>query len=213
MRKGFCEIVCVIDRSGSMQTVKEDAIGGFNTFIEKQRELEGEASVTFVQFDDRYELVYENKPLKDVPLLNDKTFEPRGMTALLDAMGKTINSVGDRLAKTAEKDRPEKVIMVILTDGEENHSKEFTRDVVFNMVDHQRNKYSWEFIFLAADQDAIDVGRTYGFLAPDCVSYCSADGGTRTVCASSMHGCVTNYRMSVSINNTDTGNDIDITNE
>jgi len=201
MKKGFCEIVCIIDRSGSMEDVKEDAIGGFNTFIEKQKKIEGEASVTFIQFDDKYEIVYENKMLKDVPLLDNNTYIPRGWTALLDAIGKTINSVGERLLKTDEKDRPEKVIFVILTDGYENWSKEFTRDKIFEMITHQKEKYSWEFIFIAADQDAIATGTAYGFAAKDCINYMSTEEGTRTVCASTMHGCVANYRSTVTINN------------
>ena len=196
MRFKFDEIVCIIDRSGSMESVADDAIGGFNTFIEKQKEVEGKASVTFVQFDDKYEIVYENKMLEDVPILDNKTFIPRGMTALLDAIGKTINSVGERLSKTNKKDRPRKVIFAILTDGHENYSKEFTRDKIFEMITHQKEKYSWEFIFIAADQDAIGTGTSYGFSAKDCINYVSTGIGTRTMCASSLHGCVTNYRVS-----------------
>ncbi|MFW9872522.1 MAG: hypothetical protein ACFFG0_05415, partial [Candidatus Thorarchaeota archaeon] len=146
-----CEIVCIIDRSGSMASIAKDAIGGFNTFLEEQKKVKGEATLTFIQFDTDYEIIHENKPLFDVPKLNESTFQPRGATALLDAVGKTIDSVGKRLSNMQENNRPEKVIVAILTDGEENSSKEYTLSKVREMITHQRDKYQWEFIFLAAN--------------------------------------------------------------
>ncbi len=179
MRKNHCEIVCIIDRSGSMASIKQDAIGGFNTFIEGQKAVAGTANVTLVLFDDQYEVVYENVELSKVESLTEKTFVPRGMTALLDAIGKTINSVGERLSKTDEKDRPEKVMFCILTDGAENASTEFRKNIIKDMITHQREKYSWEFVFLAANQDAFTSADNIG-ISKNYTSNFVADGlGTR----------------------------------
>jgi uncharacterized protein YegL len=153
--QNLTEIVMIVDRSGSMESIKDDAQGGFNSFIEEQKKLPGEAALTLVQFDTEYETVHENKPLKDVP---PYTLVPRGWTALLDALGMTIAKVGERLAKTPEEQRPGKVLVVIITDGQENSSKEYTKEKVFEAVSHQREKYKWEFQFLAANQDAIQAG-------------------------------------------------------
>jgi len=183
-KKDFAEIVCVIDRSGSMEAIRTDAIGGFNTFVEEQRKVPGEAAITFTQFDTEYEVVYTNKPLADVPALDASTYVPRGMTALLDAIGRTINDLGARLEKTDENDRPEKVIFIILTDGHENASHEFTRDKVFEMITHQKEKYGWEFIFLAAGQDAIATGMGLGIDAKDAVNFAATGKGVRAAYSS-----------------------------
>ncbi len=137
-RKGLTEIVMVIDRSGSMATIKDDAIGGLNTFIEEQQKVKGEANLTTVLFDDEYILWHDGVDIKKVEPFTERTYVPRSMTALLDAIGKTANDVGERLRKTKEKDRPEKVLFVILTDGMENASKEFTKPQIVEIIDHHR---------------------------------------------------------------------------
>ena len=149
MKQGLSEIICIIDRSGSMGIIKNDAIGGFNTFLEEQKKLPGEATLTYIQFDTEYEVVHENKPLKDVQPINGSIYIPRGRTALLDAVGKTIDATGRRLANTPEENRPEKIIVAILTDGEENASHQYNLSKIKEMIKHQKEKYSWEFIFLA----------------------------------------------------------------
>jgi len=154
MKKGLSEIVCIIDRSGSMEKIKHDAIGGFNTFVADQKRHPGEATMTYVQFDNQYEIVFEGKPLNEVQPIDASTFVPRGSTALLDAVGRTINNVGARLSNIPEDQRPESVIVVIITDGEENASQEMTRKMIKGMITHQQDKYGWQFIFLAANQDA-----------------------------------------------------------
>jgi uncharacterized protein YegL len=131
--------------------------------------------VTLVQFDTEYEMLFENSPLQDVPHYE---LHPRGGTALLDAMAQTIKSVGDRLERTPEPLRPGKVVVVVVTDGEENSSKTATRDQVFSMVEHQRTKYAWEFMYLAANQDAIAVGQSYGIV--NSMNYAAADGEVKT---------------------------------
>lgn len=168
--KDFTDITVVLDRSGSMNAVKQAIIDGFDEFVNKQK-LEGDnASLTFVQFDDQYEAVFENKPIKDVVSIKD-TYQPRGLTGLLDAIGRTINSTGKRLADTPESDRPNKVIFVIITDGHENCSKEYSRDKVFKMIRHQEEKYRWEFVFIGANQDAISAGATLGIKLGNAMTY------------------------------------------
>lgn len=183
MRKGHTEVVFVMDRSGSMSSIQSDAIGGFNSVIKSQREDEGTSSISLVLFDDQYEVVYENVDINEVKELDNKTFVPRGMTALLDAIGKTINSVGDRLSKTEEDNRPEKVMLCIITDGQENQSREFTNEKIKEMIEHQRTKYNWEFSFLAANQDAFKTGGNLGISSAYTASFAANSVGTRTAYA------------------------------
>ena len=196
MKKGLSEIVCIIDRSGSMATIRDDAIGGFNTFLAEQKKLPGEARLTLILFDDEYIKLYDGMNIQDVPDLNETTYIPRGMTALLDAIGKTITAVGERLRNTPEDERPEKVIVPILTDGMENDSKEYkSKDKIFKMVNHQKDVYKWEFIYLAANQDAVQEGTNYGINAKDCFNFVASGIGTRAA-YSSMNATVKSYRNS-----------------
>ena len=188
-----CEIVCIIDRSGSMATIREDAIGGFNTFLEDQQKVEGEANLTFIQFDTDYEVVHENLPLMDVPPLNKSTFQPRGSTALLDAIGKTIDNVGKRLDNMQEKNKPEKIIVAILTDGEENSSRQYNLQTVKEMITHQREKYQWEFIFLGANQDAFAEASKIGIASEDTFNFDTTSLGV-TVAYADMSKRTKSYR-------------------
>jgi hypothetical protein len=175
------DITVVLDRSGSMSSIKEATIGGFNTFINEQKKASGEAFISLSQFDDVYEVVYVQKSVKETPLLDDKTFVPRNGTALLDAIGRSINSTGDRLSNMSESDRPSKVIFVIITDGLENASVEFNKARIFEMITHQREKYSWQFIFLAANQDAIATACGLGISGTSAISYSSTSASTNAV--------------------------------
>lgn len=176
-KPNFIEIVVVLDRSGSMNAVRSDTIGGFNAFVSDQKSnVVGEIKLSLIQFDDQYEIVYNGKQVKDVPLLTEDTFVPRGMTALLDAVGKSINEVGARLAKTPELERPSLLVFVILTDGQENASKEFKLSQVKEMIKHQTEKYSWQFVFLGADQDTfqaeqlgVSSNNTYNYKSSDTI--------------------------------------------
>jgi hypothetical protein len=154
MKKDLCEIVIVLDESGSMGSCKSDTIGGVNLFLDNQKKIKGEVWVTLVKFSDYYKMVNDAVPLDQVAYLNENNYTPSYSTALLDAVGKIINIIGKRLADTPETERPERVIFAVITDGYENSSREFTRSQVFQMVTHQKEKYSWEFIFLGADIDA-----------------------------------------------------------
>lgn len=193
MKDNLCDINIILDRSGSMVKVKEDTIGGFNTFLKEQQSAPGEANITLVQFDDNYEVVYEGKSIKDAQPLDENTFVPRGFTALLDTIGKTINTVGARLAATEEKERPGKVVFVILTDGQENASKEFVPGQIAEMISRQKDTYNWEFIFLGANQNAIVTARGIGIAAQDALSYAANAQGTEAAFAS-MSGNLVSYR-------------------
>ncbi len=154
-----CELVFVIDRSGSMTTIRNDMEGGFKTLIEDQRKVPGSCAVTLVQFDDQYEVVYTARAIDSVAPMS---LEPRGSTALFDAIGRTINATGARLGTLAEHDRPSKVIFVVITDGQENASREYNHARVTEMIKHQRDKYAWDFVFLGADENAIGVATSMG---------------------------------------------------
>jgi len=159
MNTNLTDITLVVDRSGSMRSIQEDAEGGINSFISQQAGEPGEASLTLLHFNTRYELVHNGVPIADVP---EYQLVPRGMTALLDAVGRAINETGRRLAQLPELDRPGLVIFVVMTDGLENSSCEFTRQQVREMIEHQQDKYSWQFTFLGADQDAFAEGGKLG---------------------------------------------------
>jgi hypothetical protein len=159
MRTDLTDITMVVDRSGSMESIKSDAEGGINSFIDQQKQEPGEALLTLVQFDTDYEFVHKGKPIKQAPAFK---LVPRGSTALLDAVGRAINETGARLAAMEESQRPGLVVFVIVTDGQENSSKEFTRERLRQMVQHQQSVYKWQFTFLAANQDAFAEGASMG---------------------------------------------------
>ncbi|MDB9495550.1 VWA domain-containing protein [Spirulina subsalsa CS-330] len=187
MKPGFAEIICIIDRSGSMNSIKSDAIGGFNAFLEEQKKLPSEANLTYIQFDTEYEVVHENKPLKAVDPIDKNVFIPRGATALLDAIGKTLDATGKRLAHTPEKNKPEKVIVVILTDGHENASTQYNQSKIKEMISHQREQYSWEFIFLAANQDAFSEATKIGIDAKNSFDFAATNQGIKDAYAQISH--------------------------
>jgi len=162
MKKDLTELVFILDRSGSMGGLESDTIGGYNTMIEKQKKVAGEAIITTVLFDDRYELLHDRINLRGITHITSKEYFVRGSTALLDAIGKTINKIGNVQKHTAEDERAEKVLFVITTDGLENASREFSYEKIRQMIEHQKIKYGWEFIFLGANIDAIDVAERIG---------------------------------------------------
>ena len=151
MRPDLTDITLVIDRSGSMQAIRHDAEGGVNAFIADQAKQPGEALLTLVQFDTDYEFIHRGVSVQQLPPYQ---LEPRGSTALLDAVGRAILDTGSRLAKMQEEDRPGLVVFVIVTDGEENSRKEFAKDTIKEMITQQQDQYSWQFTFLGANQDA-----------------------------------------------------------
>lgn len=192
--KNKTDITIILDRSGSMESVKSDTIGGFNSFLSEQQKVEGEASLSLVQFDDQYEVVYLDKDINSAEKLTEGTFQPRGMTALYDAIGRTINSVGQRLSELNESERPDKIVFVILTDGEENSSVEFSAAKVGEMIKHQRETYSWEFIFIGANQDAVLSAQAIGISANAALTYAANSEGTEQAFGSVAQN-VAKYRM------------------
>lgn len=183
MNNNLTEIVFILDRSGSMDPIAADTIGGYNAFIEKQKLEPGEAKLTTVLFDSMYEVIHDGVDIQKVEPLTSEQYWARGMTALMDAVGRTINSVGERLAATPEDERPGNVIFVITTDGLENASREFTRERVKQMIEHQTNKYSWQFMFLGANIDAAAEAVSMGIDAQFAANYSASDIGTKSVYA------------------------------
>ena len=173
------EIVCILDRSGSMSAIQDDTIGGFNEFLTRQKKVEGEARLTLVLFDDQYEVVHSGVDLKAVAPLTKDTFVPRGSTALLDAIGRTLSTLADRIARASPPKRPDRVIIAILTDGEENASREYGRQSIFDMIAKLREKRGWEFVFLAANQDAMAAAASLSIDSRSTMGFRSDGEGTR----------------------------------
>lgn len=177
-------IVYILDRSGSMLSIKAATIEAFNEFISGQKSVEGEVTFTLVQFDDKYEVVFDGIPLEEVPPLNDTTFKPRGMTALLDAQGRTINSTLQGIKLMPAHQRPTKVICVTQTDGHENSSKEFSEFHIKKMVETAENEYKWEMIFLGASNDAMRVAVDYGYAIGKSLKWSADELGAKGAMAS-----------------------------
>ena len=176
MKKNYTHIEVILDKSGSMAPTISDTLGGLNNFVEAQKKVPGTCSYQLVQFDSTVELGTHYGNISDVPVLTAATYTPRGNTALLDAIGVTVSTLGSRLAAAPEEERPSKVIVVIITDGEENKSTEFKHDDINKMINHQRDSYKWEFVFLGANQDAIKVGTSLGVLKGAAMTYASGKG-------------------------------------
>lgn len=177
MRKGLTEVVFVLDRSGSMSGLEADTIGGFNSMIEKQKREEGEAVISTVLFDDRTEVIYDRVSIEKVTPMTDKEYYVRGCTALLDAVGGAIHHIGNVHKYAREEDRPEKTLFIITTDGMENSSRIYSYDKVKMMVEKEKEKYGWEFLFLGANIDAVSVAGRFGIGADRAIDYeCDKEG-------------------------------------
>lgn len=199
MRENLTEMVFVLDRSGSMSGLAADTIGGFNELIEKQKKIEGDAYVTTVLFDHEYEVLHDHVALGEVAPLTDKEYFARGSTALLDAVGRTIDSVGARLAAAPEEERPEHVVFVITTDGRENSSCEYTAKRVRDMIEHQQQKYSWQFVFLGANMDAVSEARNLGISAKYAADFTPSHSGVRKMYSMALDNVMCCERMGASL--------------
>jgi len=171
MNPNLTEIAFILDRSGSMSSMVEPAISGFNRLLVEQQQTPGEARFTLVLFDDQYEVPHASVPIGGVPQLDVRTFVPRGSTALLDAVARTIDELGLRLAAMPEAERPGRVIVAILTDGLENASRVHTWQDVSRRIQHQKDCYQWEFLFLGANQDAIATAGRMSIAATHSASF------------------------------------------
>lgn len=177
MKKGLTEIVFILDRSGSMGGLEADTIGGYNSMLDKQKKEDGEAVISTVLFDDRTEILHDRKDLKRVKSISDKEYFVRGCTALLDAVGGAIHHIGNVQKEMPEDERPEKTLFIITTDGMENASKHYTYEKVKKMVEKKKKKHHWEFVFLGANIDAIEVAGRFGVAANRAVRYeCDSEG-------------------------------------
>lgn len=172
MNNSHTEIVFILDRSGSMQSMVEPAISGFNRLLREQQQVPGQARFTLVLFDDQYELPCHSVPISEVVELDTATFVPRGSTALLDAVGRTIDELGEKLAATPEAGRPGQVIIAILTDGHENASTRYSWADVAQRIRHQTDTYQWQFLFLGANQDAIATAGQMNIHSANTANFC-----------------------------------------
>ncbi len=164
MKETRTHLSVILDRTGSMESIRDDTIGGFNAFLDEQKKQPGEATLTLIQFDtqDPFEVIHDFKPIGDVPGLTRETYVPRATTPLLDAVGRGINDLEARLGKMPAKKRPGKVVVVIVTDGQENASREFRKDQVEKMIKVHEEKDGWQFVFLSADLGAFHDAEGYG---------------------------------------------------
>ena len=180
MNRNLTEIAFILDRSGSMAPVTEAAITGFNVFLRDQQKTEGQARLTLVLFDNEYLVPLDCIPVQEAVSLDTTTYVPRGSTALLDAIGTTIDRLGARISTMPEPDRPGQVIVAILTDGYENSSEKFTWKDISRKILEQTNTYKWQFLFLGANQDAIATAANLSIAAANASSYVADEIGTRT---------------------------------
>ena len=181
MKKNLTELVFILDRSGSMAGLEGDTIGGFNAMIEKQKTQEGEAYVSTVLFDNVSQVVHDRVSLQTIEPMTREQYYVRGCTALLDAVGKAIHHIGNVHKYAREEDRPEKTLFVITTDGMENASRQYSYDKVRSMIQRQREKYGWEFIFLGANIDAAKEAARFGIDEDRAANYHADRKGTAVI--------------------------------
>lgn len=181
MKKNLVELVFILDRSGSMAGLEQDTIGGFNAMIRKQKKECGEAYVSTVLFDNRSEVIHDRIALRDVPEMTEAEYSVRGCTALLDAVGGAIHHIGNVHKYAREEDRPERTLFVITTDGMENASRSYSYDKVKSMIERQKEKYGWEFLFVGANIDAAREAARFGISADRAADYHADSKGTSVV--------------------------------
>lgn len=178
MKKGLTEMVFILDKSGSMEGLQSDTIGGFNSMIRKQKEIEGEAIISTVMFNHSVDVIHNRVDIKETDLLTTKDYIVGGTTALLDAIGRTVRQIKEVYAETLREDRPDKVVFVITTDGLENASREFTYEKVKSMIQDVKDKYHWEFLFLGANIDVVSEAARFGIDEDHAVRHLSDSMGT-----------------------------------
>lgn len=193
MKADLTELVFILDKSGSMSGLESDTIGGYNAMLKKQQAEQGEAIVTTVLFDDKYELLHDRINIKGIRPITEKEYYVGGCTALLDAIGKTIHKIGNVQKNTIEDQRAEKVMFVITTDGMENASREYSYEKIRSMIENQKTKYGWEFIFLGANIDSAATAESMG-ISPDRAANFHADSKGTALNYCVVSELVSNYR-------------------
>lgn len=179
MKQNLTELVFILDKSGSMSGLERDTIGGFNSMLKKQQGVEGKCRITTVLFDNHYTLLHDRIDIRAVSPMTNKEYFVGGSTALLDAIGRTIHKLINVQKSTAEEYRADKVMFVIITDGEENSSREYSISKIKAMIEHEKEKYGWEFIFLGANMDAVKTASRFGIHADRAVDYVPDEKGTQ----------------------------------
>ena len=185
-KEDMTHISIILDRTGSMEDIREDTIGGFNTFLKEQQALPDEATLSLIQFDSQnpYEVIHHFEKIKDVPKLTPQTYVPRASTPLLDAIGRGINDLESALDKMRLTKRPANVVMVIITDGQENSSREFSKNQIVKMIKAKQEK-GWQFVYLSADLGSINDAKEYGMHAHATMAFAKSHVGTRKMWSSS----------------------------
>lgn len=194
MNKNLTELVFILDRSGSMSGLESDTVGGFNSMLQKQRAVDGECRITTVLFNHSCKLLHDRIDIRAVNPMTDKEYQVGGSTALIDAIGMTINKIVNVRKSTADEYRAEKVMFVIITDGEENSSREYSAEKVKAMIEREKEKYGWEFVFLGANIDAVQTAGRFGISADRAVDYVPDSEGT-TLNFEMMSEAVAQYRQ------------------
>ncbi len=178
MKENLTELVFILDRSGSMQSLTDDTIGGFNSLIEKQRGEKGECFVSTVLFNNTSTVLYDRVPLDKIPAMTRKDYSAQGGTALIDAIGAAIRHIGNVHKYARSEDVPQNTLFVIITDGMENSSRHYTSDRVKQMIERQKSKYGWEFLFIGANIDAVETAQSFGISKECAVDYIADSEGT-----------------------------------
>lgn len=176
--RDFTEIVVVLDKSSSMYSIVGATISSFNEFVDDQSRIGDNANLSLYTFNEEVGKVFVNKPIKEVEKLDNKSYSPSGWTAMNDAIGIAIDELGEKLSKMSESERPNKVVFVIITDGEENKSRIFSTAQIREKIKHQKEKYNWQFLFLGANIDAVKTGDVYAIPANACLNFTHDAAGT-----------------------------------
>ena len=198
MKKGLTELVFILDKSGSMSGLEKDTIGGYNSMLAKQKNVQGDCHITTVLFDNNFELLHDRIDIRAISPITEKEYQVGGSTALLDAIGSTIHKISNAQKHTAEEYRAEKVMFVIITDGEENSSREYSVEKVRAQIERQKSKYNWEFIFLGANIDAVHTAEQFGIDEDRAMDYIADSEGTN-LNFSVMSAVVSEYREKATI--------------
>ena len=199
MKKGSTELVFILDKSGSMSGLESDTIGGYNSMLAKQKEIEGECRITTVLFDNSYELLHDRFDIRAVSPITEKEYAIGGSTALLDAIGRTIHKIANVQRYTSEEYRAERVMFVIITDGEENSSREYSAQKIKSQIEKKKTKHGWEFIFLGANIDAVQTAGRFGINSDRAVDYLADSKGTE-LNFKVMSSAVADFRESGKVN-------------
>lgn len=193
MKNNITELVFILDRSGSMSGLEADTIGGFNSMIEKQKQEDGKAYVTTVLFDSHMQRLHDRLDIQNVPKMTERDYIPNGWTALFDAVGETVRHIAHIHKYSRPEDVPEKTLVVITTDGMENSSRKYSRERVKELIEHEQEKYGWEFIFMGANIDAAETAEDIGIPSGRAANFIADDDGIE-LCMNAVNNAISSAR-------------------